>query len=78
VLGIAPTHVQDLALGLVEPHEVLMGPLLKLVQVPLWMASLPSGMSTAPLSLVSSANLLRVHSILLMKIINGTGHSMDP
>ncbi|KAK4829865.1 hypothetical protein QYF61_007257 [Mycteria americana] len=33
--GIAPTQVQDLALGFVEPHEVHMGPLLKLVQVPL-------------------------------------------
>ena len=28
VLGIAPTHVQDLALGLVELHEVLTGPVL--------------------------------------------------
>jgi len=35
VLGIAPTHVQDLALGLVEPLEVCMGPLLKPVKVPL-------------------------------------------
>ncbi|GAB0178515.1 cAMP-dependent protein kinase inhibitor alpha [Grus japonensis] len=35
ILGIAPTHVQDLAFGLVEPHEVHTGPLLKLVQVPL-------------------------------------------
>ncbi|KAK4820500.1 hypothetical protein QYF61_000079, partial [Mycteria americana] len=35
ILGVAPTRVQDLALGLVEPHEVHMGPLLKLVQVPL-------------------------------------------
>ncbi|KAK4830856.1 hypothetical protein QYF61_013785 [Mycteria americana] len=33
--GIAPTQVQDLALGLVEPHEVHTGPLLQLVQVPL-------------------------------------------
>ncbi|KAK4825848.1 hypothetical protein QYF61_003099 [Mycteria americana] len=33
--GVAPTQVQDLALGLVEPHEVHMGPLLQLVQVPL-------------------------------------------
>ncbi|KAK4831029.1 LOW QUALITY PROTEIN: hypothetical protein QYF61_014917 [Mycteria americana] len=31
--GVAPT--QDPALGLVEPHEVPMGPLLQLVQVPL-------------------------------------------
>ncbi|GAB0180776.1 cAMP-dependent protein kinase inhibitor alpha [Grus japonensis] len=35
ILGIAPTHVQDLALGLVELHEVHMGPPLKPVQVPL-------------------------------------------
>ncbi|KAK4828551.1 hypothetical protein QYF61_027520, partial [Mycteria americana] len=33
--GIALTPLQDLALGLVEPHEVHMSPLLKLVQVPL-------------------------------------------
>ncbi|KAK4831400.1 hypothetical protein QYF61_017531 [Mycteria americana] len=34
ILGVALTQVQDLALGLVEAHEVHMGPLLKLVQVP--------------------------------------------
>ncbi|KAK4810922.1 hypothetical protein QYF61_013330 [Mycteria americana] len=33
--GVAPTQVQALALGLVEPHEVHMGQLLQLVQVPL-------------------------------------------
>ncbi|KAK4822863.1 hypothetical protein QYF61_020714 [Mycteria americana] len=33
--GVAPTQVQDPALGLVEPHEVHTGPLLELVQVPL-------------------------------------------
>ncbi|KAK4821667.1 hypothetical protein QYF61_027135 [Mycteria americana] len=33
--GVALTQVQDLALGPVEPHEVHMGPLLQLVQVPL-------------------------------------------
>ena len=32
ILGIAPPHVQDLMLGLVELHEVLMGSLLKPVQ----------------------------------------------
>ncbi|KAK4826957.1 hypothetical protein QYF61_012806 [Mycteria americana] len=32
---IAPTQVQDPALGLVEPHEAHTGPLLQLVQVPL-------------------------------------------
>ncbi|KAK4823197.1 hypothetical protein QYF61_027206 [Mycteria americana] len=35
ILGVAPTQVQDPALGLVEPHEVHTGPLLELVQVPL-------------------------------------------
>ncbi|KAK4823520.1 hypothetical protein QYF61_003029 [Mycteria americana] len=35
VLGIAPTHVQDLALGLVDLHEVCMGPPSKSVKVPL-------------------------------------------
>ncbi|KAK4821037.1 hypothetical protein QYF61_012217 [Mycteria americana] len=35
MLGVAPTQVQDPALGLVEPHEVRTGPLLQLVQVPL-------------------------------------------
>ncbi|KAK4831314.1 hypothetical protein QYF61_016803, partial [Mycteria americana] len=35
VLGIALTHVQDLALGLVELPEVCMGPPLKPVKVPL-------------------------------------------
>ena len=35
VLGIASTQVQDLALGLVQLHEVRTGPPLKAVQVPL-------------------------------------------
>ena len=35
VLGIALTHMQDLALGPVELHEVCMGPPLKPVKVPL-------------------------------------------
>jgi len=46
------------------------------------MTSHPSGMSAAPLSLVSSANLLRVHSISLskslMKMLNSTGPSTGP
>jgi len=35
VLGIAPAHVQDLALDLVEPCEVRTGPFLNPVKVPL-------------------------------------------
>ena len=33
--GIVPTQVQNLALDLVEPHSVSLGPLFKPVQVPL-------------------------------------------
>ena len=33
--GVAPTQMQDLALGLVLPHEVHMGPPLQPVKVPL-------------------------------------------
>jgi len=48
----------------------------------LWGASLPSGRSTLPPSLVSSANLLKVHSIPLsrssVKILNKTCPSTDP
>jgi len=60
ILGIALTQVQDLEPGLVEPHEVHMGPLLKLVKVPLDANPFPTSKSTAPLSLVSPANWLRV------------------
>ena len=34
VVGIAPTHVQDLALGLVKLHEVCTDPTLKPVKIP--------------------------------------------
>ena len=47
-----------------------------------WMAAQPSGVSTTPPSLVSSANLLRVHSNpssrSLMKKLNKIGPSTDP
>ena len=35
ILGVVPTQMQDLALGLVEPHGVHTGSPLQLVQVPL-------------------------------------------
>jgi len=48
----------------------------------LWIASHPSGVSIVPHSLVSSADLLRVHSTplsaLLMKILKSIGPSTDP
>jgi len=34
IAWLASTQMQDLALGLVEPHEVHTGPLFELVQVP--------------------------------------------
>jgi len=78
--GVAPTHFQDPALLLVEPHEVHMGPLLKLVQVPL--DGILSAVLTTPLSFVSSANLLRVHLILLsislIKILDSIGPNTNP
>jgi len=53
ILRVALTQVQDLALGLVEPQEVHMGPLLKLVQVPVD-GILSVRCVNGPLSLVSS------------------------
>ena len=73
--------MQGLALGLVEPHEVYIGPLLKLCKS-LSRASRPSGMTTTPHSLLSSANLLRVHlislSMSLMKMLNSSSPCTDP
>lgn len=53
-----------LVLGFLELHKMLMGPLLKLVQVPLDVIPF-SAMSVALFSFVSSADLLRVHSVSL-------------
>ena len=48
----------------------------------LWMVSLPFIVPTAPVSSVSSANLLTVHSIplsrLLIKMLKSTSPEMDP
>ena len=47
-----------------------------------WMASCPSGVSSAPPNLVSSIDVLRVHSIplslSLMKMLNSIGPCTDP
>ncbi|KAK4830883.1 hypothetical protein QYF61_013812 [Mycteria americana] len=64
ILGIALTQVQDLALGLVEPHEVHTGPLLQIVQVPLdGIPSLRRVNCTTQLGVI--CKLARVHLILL-------------
>ena len=52
--GIAPTQVQHPALGLAQPHQVLVCPLLEPVQVPL---------DAIPPFCCAISKLLRVHSI---------------
>jgi len=60
--GVVVTEVQDPALGLVEPHRVGFGPSIRSVQIPL--QSLPTlEQIDAPTNLVSSANVLREHSV---------------
>ena len=78
VVAIAPTQVQDLALGIVELHETHTGPMLK----PVRMVSLPSSRSTTWPSWVSLANLLRECSIPLSmsptKMLHSTSPNTDP
>lgn len=69
VLGIALTQEQNLVLGL-ELYEVGNGPPLKPVDVP--QDGIPSLLSTTPYSLVSVANLLRLHSVPLFTSITLT------
>jgi len=81
IVGIAPTVVQYPALALLNLMRFTWAHFSSLSRS-LWMAFHPSGVSTAPFSLVSSANLLRVHSLLLsmslMKLLNSTRPNMDP
>ena len=64
ISGIAPTQVQHLALGFVNFIRFTLTKFSSLSRS-LWMASLPSVVPTVPLSLVSSGNQLRAHSIPL-------------
>ena len=73
--------MQDTAPGFVEADEVCLCPLLEPVEVPV--VGVPSlWRVTAPHSLVSSANFLRVRSIPLvmplMKILKSLSPSTDP
>jgi len=72
--------MQDPALGLVEPHEVHMGPLLKLVQVPLdGTLSLQRVGGTTQLGVICQlAEGALDPAMSLMKMLNSTGPSMDP
>ncbi|KAK4808270.1 hypothetical protein QYF61_020751 [Mycteria americana] len=69
ILGVAPTQMQDLALGLVDPHEVHMGPLLQLAQVPL--DGIPS------LRYVNRTTQLGVVSKLAEGALDPTVHVVD-
>jgi len=79
ILGVAPTHVQDLALGLVEPHEVHTGPFLKFVQVPLdgipsfWCVNCTTQLGVICKVAEGALDLAKS----LMKMLNSTGPSTD-
>ena len=73
ILGVAPTQVQDLAL--LNLMRFIWAHFLNWTRT-LCMASCPSNMLTVPLSLVSSTNLLSMHSaplsVSLMKTLKNT------
>ncbi|GAB0179940.1 hypothetical protein GRJ2_000459300 [Grus japonensis] len=77
---VAPTHVQDPALGLVEPHEVHVGPLLKLVLALLdGILSLWCVDSTTQLGVVCKLAEGALDPMMsLMMILNSTGPDMEP
>lgn len=81
MFGIAPTHVQNLSLALLNFMRFAPAHLSSLSGL-LWMASLPSRVSTVTVSLVSSENWLRVHSIPLSvspsRMLNNSGPSTNP
>jgi len=71
--------MQDFTLVLVELHKVLAGPLFQPIQV---LVAVLSKVSTSPLSLVSSANFIRVYFIpsfrSFMKILNSVVSNINP
>jgi len=81
VPGIAPTHVQDLALGLVELHDVHMGPPLKTVRVPLngipFFQLVNRSTQLGVTGKLAEQNSVPL-SMLLTKTLNNTGPNTDP
>jgi len=74
ILRIAPTQVQDLAHGLIEPHEVHADPILQIVQVSL--DEIPSRRvnCTTQLGVISKlAEGALDFAMSLMKTLNSTG-----
>ncbi|PKU47351.1 hypothetical protein llap_2318 [Limosa lapponica baueri] len=79
VLGIDLIHVQNLALGLFELHEVHMGPLLKPVQVPLdGILSLQHGDCATDLGIVGKLAEGALNPTVHVANINSAGPSTDP
>jgi len=80
ILRVAPTQVQDLALGLVEPHEVHTGPPLQLVRVSLgdipsfWCVNCTTQLGVICKLAVGALDL----AMSLMKIFNSTGPKSRP
>ena len=80
VLGISPTQVQDLALGLLKFMSLAVAHLSSTSRS-LWIVCLPSSASTAstaPLNFVSSAKLLRVNLIALSVLPTTMLNSISP
>jgi len=69
IVWVATTLMQDLALGLMNFTTFAWAHCSSLSRS-LWLASHPSGMLTTLYSLVSSANLLRVHSAPTVHVID--------
>jgi len=78
-MGVAPTHMQDLALGLVESRKVHTGLFLELVQVPLdgirsfWHVNCTIQLGVICKLAEGALDLTKS----LMKMLNSTGPSMD-
>jgi len=80
IVRVSLTHVQDFALGLVEPHELHTGPLLQLVQVPL--EGIPSFWCVSCITQLGVICKLAEGALdltnSLMKMLNITGPSTEP
>jgi len=80
IAGVAPTQIKDLALDLVEPHEVHTGPLLQLFQILLdgilsfWCVNCTTQLGVICKLAEGALDLAKS----LMKILNSTGPSTDP
>jgi len=78
--GLAPTHMQDLALGLGQPREVHTGPILQLVQVsldgipPFRCANCTTQLGVVCKLAEGALNL----TTSLTKLLNSTSPSVDP